>query len=51
MVAGADNAYRLASKHGARVGFGTDILFDPRIAPRRGAMLLALSGPIPRRPG
>lgn len=36
MVAGTDNAYRLVSKHGARVGFGTDILFDPRIAPRRG---------------
>jgi imidazolonepropionase-like amidohydrolase len=43
MVAGTDNAYRLAIKHGVRVAFGTDILFDPRLASRQGAQLAKLT--------
>ena len=39
MVAGTDNAYRLAIKHGARVAFGTDTLFDAKLAKRQGAQL------------
>jgi len=43
MVAGTDNAYRLAIKHGVRVAFGTDILFDAKLATRQGAQLAKLT--------
>lgn len=43
MVAGTDNAYRLAIKHGVRVAFGTDTLFDPKLATRQGAQLAKLT--------
>ncbi|WP_205650640.1 metal-dependent hydrolase family protein [Actinoplanes solisilvae] len=43
MTAGTDNAYRLAIKHGVRVAFGTDILFDPKLATRQGALLAKLA--------
>jgi imidazolonepropionase-like amidohydrolase len=43
MVAGTDNAYRLAIKHGVRVAFGSDILFDPKLAARQGAQLVKLT--------
>jgi imidazolonepropionase-like amidohydrolase len=43
MVAGTDNAYRLAIKHQARVAFGTDTLFDARLATRQGAQLAKLT--------
>src|SRR5262249_12240926 len=36
---GTDNAYKLARKYKAKTAFGTDALFDARIAARQGAML------------
>jgi imidazolonepropionase-like amidohydrolase len=43
MAAGTDNAYRLAIKHRVRVAFGTDTLFDARLASRQGAQLAKLT--------
>ena len=43
MVAGTDNAYALAIKHGVNVAFGTDILFDAALAARQGAQLAKLA--------
>ena len=43
MVAGTDNAYNLAIKHQVRVAFGTDTLFDARLATRQGAQLAKLA--------
>ena len=43
MVAGTDNAYHLAIKHQVRVAFGTDTLFDARLATRQGAQLAKLA--------
>jgi imidazolonepropionase-like amidohydrolase len=42
MIAGTDTAYRLARKHGLRVGWGSDTLFDQRLATRQGAQLAKL---------
>jgi len=42
MTAGTDTAYRLAIKHGVKVAFGTDILFDAKLADRQGAQLAKL---------
>jgi imidazolonepropionase-like amidohydrolase len=42
MFAGTDNAYRLAKKHRIRTAFGTDTLFDARLARRQGAQLVKL---------
>jgi len=39
MFAGTDNAYQLAKKYGAKVGWGTDVLFSPALAAKRGEML------------
>ncbi len=39
MQAGTDQAYRLAKKLGARLAWGSDVLFDPKLANRRGEML------------
>jgi imidazolonepropionase-like amidohydrolase len=39
VFAGTDNAYRLAKKYKNKTAFGTDILFDARLASRQGAML------------
>ena len=39
MFAGTDTAYRLAKKYKVKTAFGTDILFDARIASRQGAIL------------
>jgi imidazolonepropionase-like amidohydrolase len=39
VFAGTDNAYRLAKKYNAKTAFGTDILFDARLAGRQGAIL------------
>ena len=36
---GTDAAYGLAIKHGARVAWGTDVLFDAKLANRQGAQL------------
>jgi len=43
MVAGTDTAYQLAIEHGVKVAFGTDILFDAKLATRQGAMLAKLT--------
>ena len=42
VFAGTDNAYKLATKYKAKTAFGTDALFDAKIAARQGAMLAKL---------
>ena len=42
MVAGTDNAYKLAKKYGVKTAFGTDALFDPKLAERQGNQLAKL---------
>jgi imidazolonepropionase-like amidohydrolase len=42
MVAGTDKAYSLAKKYNIRTAFGTDVLFDPKLAKRQGAQLAKL---------
>ena len=42
VFAGTDNAYKLAKKYKVKTAFGTDILFDARVANRQGARLAAL---------
>jgi imidazolonepropionase-like amidohydrolase len=42
MVAGTDNAYKLAKKYNIKTAFGTDVLFDPKLAKRQGAQLAKL---------
>ena len=43
MVKGTDNAYKLAKKYKVKTAFGTDCLFDPKLAARQGAQLAKLS--------
>lgn len=43
MVAGTDTAYELAKKHQVKVAFGTDTLFDAKLASRQGAQLAKLT--------
>lgn len=40
---GTDRAYRLAKKHGVKVAWGTDTLFDERLGARQGAQLVKLT--------
>ncbi len=42
VFAGTDNAYKLAKKYRIKTAFGTDALFDARIAARQGAQLAKL---------
>ena len=42
MVAGTENAYALAKKYNIRTVFGTDTLFDAKLATRQGAQLAKL---------
>lgn len=42
MVKGTDNAYSLAKKYKIKTAFGTDCLFDPKLASRQGAQLAKL---------
>jgi imidazolonepropionase-like amidohydrolase len=42
MVNGTDNAYKLAKKYNIKTAFGTDVLFDPKLAKRQGAQLAKL---------
>jgi len=42
VFAGTDNAYRLAKKYKVKTAFGTDVLFDARVASRQGARLATL---------
>jgi imidazolonepropionase-like amidohydrolase len=39
VVAGTDNAFKLAHKHGIKVAFGSDLLFSQVVATRQGTML------------
>jgi imidazolonepropionase-like amidohydrolase len=43
MVAGTERAYELAKKHKVKLAFGTDTLFDARLATRQGAQLAKLT--------
>lgn len=42
MTAGTDTAYRLAKQHKVKTAWGTDTLFDPKLATRQGAQLAKL---------
>jgi imidazolonepropionase-like amidohydrolase len=42
VFAGTDNAYKLARKYKIKTAFGTDLLFDEKIASRQGAQLAKL---------
>lgn len=42
MVNGTDNAFKLAKKYNIKTAFGTDVLFDPKLAKRQGAQLAKL---------
>jgi imidazolonepropionase-like amidohydrolase len=39
VFAGTDNAYKLAKKYKVKTAFGTDLLFDAKVASRQGAIL------------
>src|SRR5215211_2812233 len=39
LTAGTDTAYELAKKHGVKLAWGTDTLFDAKLAERQGAQL------------
>jgi imidazolonepropionase-like amidohydrolase len=39
LLKGTDNAYALAKKYKIKTAFGTDTLFDPKLAARQGAQL------------
>jgi imidazolonepropionase-like amidohydrolase len=41
--AGTDRAYELARKHGVRIGWGTDTLFDAGLASRQGKQLAKMT--------
>jgi imidazolonepropionase-like amidohydrolase len=43
MVEGTDRAYEMARKHGVQVAFGTDTLFDAKLALRQGAQLAKMA--------
>jgi imidazolonepropionase-like amidohydrolase len=43
VFAGTDNAYQLAKKYKVKTAFGSDVLFDARIASRQGAILAKLA--------
>ena len=43
VFAGTDNAYKLARKYKIKTAFGTDILFDARVASRQAAQLAKLT--------
>jgi imidazolonepropionase-like amidohydrolase len=42
VFAGTDNAYKLAKKFKIKTAFGSDLLFDAKVASRQGAMLTKL---------
>lgn len=41
--AGTDNAYKLAKKYKLKVAWGTDILFNPRMVSKQGAILATMT--------
>lgn len=42
VIKGTDTAYALAKKHGVKLAWGTDTLFDAKLATRQGAQLVKL---------
>ena len=50
MIAGTDNAYRLAKKYKIKTAWGTDTLFDAKLATRQGAQLSEAGRAGTRRP-
>jgi imidazolonepropionase-like amidohydrolase len=42
MISGTDTAYKLARQYGVRTAWGSDTLFDPKLAERQGAQLAKL---------
>jgi imidazolonepropionase-like amidohydrolase len=43
VTAGTDHSYALAAKHGVKVAWGSDILFDPSLATRQGKQLAKMT--------
>ena len=43
MTAGTDAAYGFAKRYGCKTAWGTDTLFDPKLAARRGRQLTKLT--------
>jgi imidazolonepropionase-like amidohydrolase len=43
MTAGTDKAYALAKKYNIKTAWGTDVLFDPKLAAMQGAKLSAMT--------
>ncbi|MFZ6688954.1 amidohydrolase family protein [Undibacterium sp. SXout11W] len=43
LTAGTDNAYKLAKKYHVKTAFGTDTLFDPKLADKQGKQLAKLT--------
>jgi imidazolonepropionase-like amidohydrolase len=43
VIEGTDRVYALAKKHGVRLAWGTDTLFDARLAERQGAQLAKMT--------
>jgi imidazolonepropionase-like amidohydrolase len=43
VIAGTDHAYEIAKKHGVKLAWGTDTLFDTGLADRQGAQLAKMS--------
>ncbi|HEX4790560.1 MAG TPA: amidohydrolase family protein [Actinospica sp.] len=42
VIQGTENAYALAKKHGVKLAWGTDTLFDAKLATRQGAQLVKM---------
>jgi imidazolonepropionase-like amidohydrolase len=43
MTAGTDNAYALAKKYNIKTAWGTDVLFDPKLASKQGKQLAKMT--------
>lgn len=43
LVAGTDNAYKLAKKYNMKIAWGTDTLFDPKLAQKQGKQLAKMT--------
>jgi len=43
VTAGTDHSYQLVRKHGVKVAWGSDILFDPALASRQGRQLVKMT--------
>ncbi len=43
IFSGTDNAYRFAKKHGGKIAWGSDTLFDPELAKKQGKQLAKMT--------